>query len=302
MRFSFWIPNTISWAETLAAGVHAEQVGYDGLWYADHFMPNTPEPSDGPVHEAFTALAALAAAVPRVRLGPLVAGNTYRNPAVAAKTAATIDHISGGRFVFGLGAGWQENEHRAYGLQFESFRWRFDRLEEACQIITSLFAGGRTNFAGQHYTMVEAPLDPSPVQTPLPLLIGGGGEKRTLPIVARYAQEWNVWGTPEILAQKGEVLGRCLEAVGKDPRSVQRSAVALLFLSDDTDYLAKMRSRDIGRPAMIGNPAELQDLMGQYRDAGVDEVIVPGFNLKAGAETEDITARFIEEVAAPFRN
>jgi F420-dependent oxidoreductase-like protein len=301
VRFSFWIPNTISWAETLAAGAHAERVGYDGLWYADHFMPNAAEPADGPVHEAFTMLAALAAAVPRVRLGPLVAGNTYRNPAVAAKTAVTIDHISGGRFVLGLGAGWQENEHRAYGLQFETFRWRFDRLEVACHIVTSLLAGGRTSFAGKHYTLVEAPLDPGPVQSPLPILIGGGGEKRTLPIVARYAQEWNVWGTPEILAEKGAVLGTCLEAEGKDPRSVQRSAVALLFLSDDQATLDKLRSRDIGRPAMIGNPGELQEVIGAYRDAGVDEVVIPGFNLKPGAETEDVTARFITEVAAPFR-
>ena len=302
MRFSFWIPNSLDWDDTLAAARHAEAIGYDGLWYADHFMPMAPEPADGPVHEAWSVLAAIAAVVPRVRIGPLVAGNTYRNPAVLAKISATIDHISGGRVVVGLGAGWQENEHRAYGLEFNTFKWRFDRLEEACQILTGLFNNTRTSFEGSHYRLVQAPLDPRPVQSPMPLLIGGGGEKRTLRIVARYAQEWNVWGMPELLAQKSAVLDQHCEAEGRDPATVQRSAVALLFLTDDQERLAQLRARDIGRPALVGTSAELQDVIAGYQAAGVDEFIVPGMSFRSTAEREDTIARFLAEVAAPFRN
>jgi alkanesulfonate monooxygenase SsuD/methylene tetrahydromethanopterin reductase-like flavin-dependent oxidoreductase (luciferase family) len=214
------------------------------------------------------------------------------------KSAVTIDHLSNGRFVLGLGAGWQENEHRAYGVEFNSFRWRFDRLEEACQIITSLLADRRTSFDGKHYSLVEAPLDPKPVQSPLPLLIGGGGEKRTLPIVARYAQEWNVWGTPELLGQKGAVLDRCCEQAGRDPSSVAHSAVALLFMPDDAAALDKIRSTPIERPTVIGTTSEVADIMGAYRDAGVGEFIVPGFTFRADAEREDVLSRFMTEVAA----
>ena len=302
MRFSFWIPNTLEWDETLAAARHAEAIGYDGLWYADHFMPNAVEPADGPVHEAWSVLAGIAAVVPRVRLGPLVAGNTYRNPAVLAKIVATVDHMSGGRVVVGLGAGWQENEHRAYGLDFKTFTWRFDRLEEACQILTGLFGSTRTSFDGEHYKLVEAPLDPRPLQSPPPLLIGGGGEKRTLRIAARYAQEWNVWGMPKLLAHKSAVLDQHCATEGRDPATIQRSAVALLFLTDDQERLAALRSRDIGRPALVGTSSELQEVIAGYCDAGVDEFIVPGMTFRSASERQDTLERFLTEVAAGFRD
>ena len=143
-------------------GRAAEASGWDGLWLPDHFMP--PEGGYGhepsgidpellPTHECWTLLAGLAAAVPRVRLGAMVTGNTYRHPAVLAKQAATVDHISGGRLVLGLGAGWQENEHRRYGIAFGTVRGRADMLEEACAVITSLFADERTDFDGAHYRL-----------------------------------------------------------------------------------------------------------------------------------------------------
>jgi F420-dependent oxidoreductase-like protein len=297
MRFSYWIPNSLPADAAIAQARFAEQAGFDGIWYADHFMPNAPEPADGPNHEAATMLAALAMATERVRLGPLVYGNTYRNPAVMLKSAVTIDHLSHGRFVLGLGAGWQENEHRAYGVEFNSFRWRFDRLEEACQIISGLQANQRTSFSGNHYSLDNAPLDPKPVQSPLPLLIGGGGEKRTLPIVARYAQEWNVWGTPALLAQKGAVLDRCCEQAGRPPSSVVHSAVALLFMPVDPAALAKIRATPIERPTVIGTSAEVVDIMAAYDKAGVGEFIVPGFTFRADAEREDVLSRFMTEVA-----
>jgi len=298
MRFSFWVGNAHSWEDTLAACSFAERTGWDGIWIADHFMPLEGE---GPVHEAWSMLAALAATVPRVRIGPMVAGNTYRNPAVLVKQATTVDHISGGRVVLGLGAGWQENEHDAYGIEFNDFRWRFDRLEEACQIIKGLMGDERTSFDGEHYRIADAPLDPKPIQDGIPLLIGGGGEKRTLRIVARYADEWNVWGTPDVLAQKGAVLDRHCAEVGRAPGEIQRSAVALLFLSDDQAVLDKLRGRDLGRPSLIGRPEELRAELEAYAAAGVDELIVPDFSFRGAADRETAMTRFLTEAAADFR-
>ncbi|MHB8578177.1 MAG: LLM class F420-dependent oxidoreductase, partial [Dehalococcoidia bacterium] len=221
MRFSIWPSPGGRWEDTLAICRHAASTGWDGLWFSDHFMPNTPA-ATGPVHESWMTLAALAAAVPRVRIGTLVSGNTYRHPAVLAKMAAEIDQISGGRFVLGLGAGWQENEHAAYGLPFPSIAERLRRLDEACQVIIGLFTNARTTFAGRYYQLQDAPLEPKPVQSPLPLFIGGGGEKKTLRIVAKYANEWNVWGTPETLRQKIAVLDQHCAAVGRPPAEVRR--------------------------------------------------------------------------------
>src|SRR5688500_4097635 len=176
MRFSVWPNAAQPWDDILDVAQHAEATGWDGVWIADHFMPNEADPS-GPTNECWTLLAALGAAVPRVRLGALVTGNTYRHPAVLAKMAATVDQVSGGRIVLGLGAGWQENEHAAYGIPFFTTRERLERLEEACEIVKGLFSQPRTSFEGRHYTLRDAPLEPKPVQDPLPLLVGGGGEK-----------------------------------------------------------------------------------------------------------------------------
>ena len=178
MRFSFWPTPSLPYTEVVKLANHAEQTGWDGLWYADHFMPNAPDTSV-PWPEAWTTLSAVAAVVPRLRIGTLVTGNTYRHPAVLAKMAATLDHISDGRLVLGLGSGWQENEHQQYGLEFYTVNERLDRLDEACQVIKALFSEEKSNFTGQHYTLTDASLEPKPVQTPLPLLIGGGGEKVT---------------------------------------------------------------------------------------------------------------------------
>ncbi len=294
MKFSVWPSMNDPWAETLAIARHAEATGWDGIYYADHFMPNAADTS-APVGECWTTLAALAAAVPRVRIGPLVTGNTYRHPAVLAKMAATVDIISGGRLVLGLGAGWQENEHRAYGIEFSTLGGRMNRLEEACHVITSLFNNPRTTFQGRYYQLHDAPLEPKPVQQPLPLLIGGGGEQRTLRIAARYASEWNVWGTPELLAHKGRILDRYCEELGRDPRSIRRSAQALLVMSDDPAVLERVRAS--GRPVLGGSPADLRAAVEQYAAAGVNELIIPGFNLGRTLEEKLATLdRFNEQV------
>jgi alkanesulfonate monooxygenase SsuD/methylene tetrahydromethanopterin reductase-like flavin-dependent oxidoreductase (luciferase family) len=235
--------------------------------------------------------------VPRVRVGTLVSGNTYRHPAVLAKMAATLDHISGGRAVLGLGAGWQENEHQQYGIPFYTLAERLARLDEACQVIKALYNEPVANFAGEFYQIEAASLEPKPLQQPLPLLIGGGGEKVTLKITARYADEWNVWGTVDTLRHKMEILdGHCRD-VGRNPAEIQRSAVALLFMSDDADFLERMRGAGIERPSIIGDVAEVRDIVAQYQAIGVDELIVPDFTLGGGDQKRATMDTFINEVA-----
>ena len=176
MRFSIWPATEQSWDDLIGSAEHAERTGWDGIWVSDHFMPKT-EPSDLARLEAWTTIAGVAACVDRLRIGVLVSGNTYRHPAVLAKMAATVDHISEGRLVLGLGAGWQQNEHEAYGIEFHDVTERLARLEEACQVIRLLHTQKRSNFEGRFYRLSDAPCEPKPVQRPLPLLVGGrGGE------------------------------------------------------------------------------------------------------------------------------
>jgi F420-dependent oxidoreductase-like protein len=289
-----------SFADVLEIARHAESTGWDGLWYADHFMPDG-DATQVPYPESWTTLAALAATVPRIRIGPLVTGNTYRHPAVLAKMAATVDHVSGGRLVLGLGAGWQENEHRQYGIPFYTVKERLARLAEACELIKSLFANDTTTFAGKYYQLTDAVLVPKPVQNPLPLLIGGGGEKVTLRITAKFADEWNVWGDVETLKRKMAILDRYCAELGRPPRAIQRSAVALLFLTDDRAQIEKLRSRPAARPMIVGNADEVREIVRAYRDAGVDELIVPDFTLGPRAQKLATLDLFMNEVASKLR-
>jgi F420-dependent oxidoreductase-like protein len=300
MRFSVWPAPQQSWGAVRDLACHAESTGWDGVWFADHFLPNAPD-VDQPALECWTVLAGLAATVPRVRLGALVSGNTYRHPAVLANMAAAVDQISDGRLVLGLGAGWQENEHQAYGIPFYDTKERLARLEEACQVIRALLDNERADFDGRFYQLKDAPLNPKPVQRRLPLLIGGGGERVTLRIAARYADEWNVWGTPQTLRQKITVLERHCAEIGRDPAEIRRSAQALVFMSEDQDWLASKRAAGIDRAVVIGTPDEVRATLGEYADAGCDEFIVPDFNLGPPERKVATLDRFITEVAAPLR-
>lgn len=299
MRISFWPTPSLPFQETLALGQHVAATGWDGMWLADHFMPNAADTST-PWPEAWTTLAALAPQVPGIRLGTLVTGNTYRHPAVLAKMAATVDHISGGRLVLGIGSGWQENEHQQYGIEFGTVRQRLDRLEEACAMIKSLFNEPSANFDGRFYTLKEATLEPKPLQPNLPLMVGGGGEKVTLRITARYADEWNVWGTVETMIHKMKILDRHCEDIGRDPKNIQRSAVALLFLSDDDKYIQQIRET-VDRALIAGNLAEVQDTVKAYQEAGVDELLVPDFTLGQGQQKIDTLDTFINHIAPLVR-
>lgn len=298
MLFSFWPGASSPLKDTIAICQHAERTGWDGIWYADHFMPNLPDNS-GPTNEVFTAMAALAVSVPRVRIGTLVLGNTYRHPAVTAKAAAGVDILSEGRLVLGLGSGWQENEHTAYGIEFSTIGGRLARLAEACDVITGLLNEERTTFAGKYYQLAEAPLAPKPVQRPVPILIGGGGEEKTMRITARYAQEWNTWGLPAHLARKMAVLDQRCEEIGRDPKSLKRSANATIDITTDAEEIAKLKAT--GRPVIAGSVSEVRDVMAQYVEAGVDEFIVPDFNLGNTPRRQEVMDTFINEVAPSFR-
>ena len=300
MRFGFWPNPRSDYKATKTLAQHAEATGWDGIWLADHFLPE--EQALIPVHECWITMAALARDVPRVRLGTLVAGNTYRHPAVLANMVATLDNLADGRVVLGLGAGWQQNEHEAYGLDYGSVGSRLDRLEEACQIIKGLFSCEHFSFNGEHYQLQDAPLEPKPQQTKMPLMIGGGGEKRTLKITAQYADEWNVWGDVDILRHKMGVLDQHCESVGRDPQEIERSAVALLFLSDNEKYLKRIREADIASPTIIGNVNEVIEIVSKLKEIGVKELIIPDFTLGTliGADNvkQELMEKFITEVAA----
>jgi F420-dependent oxidoreductase-like protein len=304
VRFSIWPAMSHPWGETLELTRHCEATGWDGVWFADHFMPNTgPDgpPADGPTLECWAVLAGLATGTERLRLGSLVCGNTYRHPAVLANIAAAVDRISHGRLVLGLGAGWQVNEHRAYGIGLPPVKERLDRLEESTQIILGLLRDQRTTFTGRYYQVTDAPNDPKPVQDRLPLLIGGSGERRTMRIAARYADQWNTWSTPELMARKRQVLlGHC-DDLGRDPAAIAVSTQAFLFLSDDKDWLAEQQSSALGRPTITGSTAEVTDTVAAYDDAGVDELIVPDWTIDSLSERKDTYDRFLSEVAIHFR-
>ena len=202
----------------------ADEAGFDHCWCMDHFATLGAR-DDGPIFEAWALLAAMAAATSRTRVGCAVTGNTYRHPAVLAKAAVTVDHLSGGRLEFGIGAGWAENEHTMLGLPFGTAGDRADRLEEACQVIRSLWTQELTSFAGRHYQLTGAVAEPKPVQQPHPpIWIGGAGRRRTLRIAAQHASVWNApGGSPEEVADLSGVLDRHCADIGRDPSEIRRS-------------------------------------------------------------------------------
>ncbi|HLM65042.1 MAG TPA: TIGR03560 family F420-dependent LLM class oxidoreductase [Acidimicrobiales bacterium] len=299
MRFSIWPSATQPWTDVLEVARHAEETGWDGVWIADHFMGSGAGafPPEQPTLEAGSVVGALSAAVPRVRIGTLVYGNTYRHPAVVANMAATADHISGGRFVLGLGAGWQENEHEQYGIELPAVRERVDRFAEAVAIVRSLLREPSTTHVGDHYRLTDALCEPKPVQQPLPLLVGASGEKRMLRLVAEHADEWNCWSVPELFRHKSSVLDQHCEAVGRDPSEIRRSTQALVFVTDDDATADELVAR-LPRPAYGGTPARLADTVAAFADAGVDELIVPDVTLGSGVERLRLMDVLIDDVAA----
>ena len=224
MRYGLKLSQNATMDQLRAVWRVADEAGFDHCWCMDHLASLGPR-DDGPIFEAWTLMAGMAVATSRTRIGCMVTGNTYRHPAVLAKAAVTVDHLSGGRLEFGLGAGWAENEHTMLGLPFGSRGDRADWLEEACEVIKSLWTQPRTSFDGEHYKLAGAVAEPKPVQQPYPpIWIGGSGRQRTLRITARYADVWNAaGGSPEEVAETSAVLDQRCAEIGRDPAEIRRS-------------------------------------------------------------------------------
>lgn len=295
MRFSVWPINEQPFADVLAVARHAEATGWDGVWVADHLMPGTP-PLDRPVLECWTTAATILALVPRVRVGTLVTPVTFRHPAVIAKMAATLDHMHQGRVALGIGAGWQVGEHVAYGLPFPAAPVRLEMLDEACALIRQLLTSDSITVAGKHYRLQEATLCP---RSSIPLLVGVKGERRALAVAARHADEWNIWGLPETVVAKTHALEAECARIGRDPRSIRRSVQALLALDGRPSDRERWEARAM--PLLAGSAAQVQELLGRYADAGVDEVIIPDFNLGDLSARCDTLEQFLTDVAREFR-
>jgi F420-dependent oxidoreductase-like protein len=289
MRFgaAFWVQRT-GWPELRDACLEVEAAGWDSLWVDDHLLADEGDPADAKL-EAWTTLAAIAALTTRVRLGPLVSANTFRNVGLTAKLAATLDQVSAGRLTLGLGAGWFNREHDAFGLEFGAgFGERLDRLGEAVPLVRRLLDGERVTFDGRHHHLRDAVCEPGPVQARLPILVGGSGPTRTLPMVARYADLWNAYGDPEAIARVSDLLrARCAD-VGRPFDTLERTVMLDAVLRDDADEaldawrLLSGRHGLEGRIAADGTPRGLQawgppaalaDYVRQYARLGVAEMI-----------------------------
>jgi probable F420-dependent oxidoreductase len=290
VKFSLWPNNSRTPADLLEEVRAAEDAGWYGTWLADHYMPNTGDttPARGDAYECWALLPALAAVTERVRIGTLVSPTSVHHPALLAKRAATIDRLSGGRMTLGIGAGWQVNEHHAYGIELEPPGRRVNRFEEAIQIVRSMLSDESTTFHGSCYNLTEAPCDPKPVQSPLPILVGTRSP-RMLRITARYADQWNTWATPEQAAAPRAALFEACDAVGRDPATIWTSVNALIEFD--------ARTPPPGRAVLFGSAERLVDQIGQYAELGYDEFILPDWNLgTTKTEIADAIARIKAKV------
>ena len=288
MDFSIWPSYERTWDEVLELATWAEATGWHGIWAADHFMPQTDDdsPGDGPAYECWTMLAAVGAVVPRLQLTSMVSPLTIHHPVVLTKRVATVDHITGGRAVLGIGAGWQVNEHRAYGFELPAAGERVTRFEAAIETVHGLLHDDAVRF------------DPRPVS--LPILVGTGSP-RMMRITARWADVWNTWGNPIELRRRTELFMTACAAVDRDPATIRRSSQAMVFLTDDDATSTKLRAKAPADRSLIGRPSELIDLIGTYVEAGVNEFAIPDFTLGRTREARRATFhRLRDEVLSAF--
>ncbi len=296
------------WPSFLRAGQRAEALGFDHLWTWDHLLAIFGDP-DQPIFEGYTALAALAQATRRIRLGLFVGANTFRNPGLVAKSIATIDHISDGRAIMGLGGAWFGTEHEAFGFDFGSgFGERLDWLAEAAPAVRALLDGEEvTSAPGGRYAFDHVRINPRPVQAHVPVMIGGGGEQKTLRIVAQHADMWNVFGTPEVVAHKAEVLARHCEAIGRDPSAIERSLGCKVTIRSSEAEAERVRramlehnrtplSRVEGDVSFwTGTAEQIAETIHGYRTVGFDTFIV-----ELAAPYDDETMASLIEVVKPM--
>jgi alkanesulfonate monooxygenase SsuD/methylene tetrahydromethanopterin reductase-like flavin-dependent oxidoreductase (luciferase family) len=291
-----------TWPELRATARLVDRLGYDHLWGLDHLYATFGDPHQ-PMFEGWILLAAYAMTTKRVRLGHLVGANAFRNPGLVAKMATTLDHISGGRAILGLGGGWFELEHLAHGIDFGSSPGqRLDWLDEAVGMIRGVLDGEEVTHAGQRYRADKLRHSPLPLQTRLPILIGGSGEKKTLRTVARYADYWNAEGPPELLAQKDEVLRRHCANVGRDESEIERTVVCKMVIrntvAEARSVWEKLVAHNRPRPderdrnPWLGSSEEIAARMRGYVGIGFRTLIV---ELLAPHDVETIE-RLIGEV------
>ncbi len=270
------------WDAFLEAQLRAEQLGYDSLWTWDHLYPIVGSHA-GPILEAYTAMAAVAGATRRSTIGLMVGANTFRNPALVAKMITTIDHISGGRAVLGIGAAWFETEHRAYGIEFgespgERLRW----LAEALPIMRGMLRGEEPTAAGRYYHAQSVRNDPAPLQHRLPILVGGSGRNVTLRLVARYADACNLGGSPRNVAEADEALrGHCAD-LGRDEREIERTAgIGCVVIRDSRQEAQRVFEQIFERNGHarlwtdqpVGTPEDVAERIGGYVDIGFHHLI-----------------------------
>ena len=291
------VPDRELFDRVTAIAQAAERSGFDSLWVMDHvYQIASVGPRTDPMLEAYTLLGAVAARTERARLGTMVTGVTYRNPALLAKIVTTLDVISGGRAILGIGAAWNEDEHRGYGFDFPPIRERLDRLEETLRICRAMFTETEPSVAGRHYRIEQALNFPRPVTAGgPPILVGGSGERRLIPLVARYADAWNFFGDLDTVRHKVSVLERACERIGRDPGEITKTRLGALLVAETEaeverklGELRRTRSLDEERLrgyVLAGTPAQVIEQVDAYVDAGLDGMI---FNLHDAHELEPV--------------
>jgi F420-dependent oxidoreductase-like protein len=270
-----------------------EDLGFESLWRSDHFFSLTG-PRDRDALETFVSFVLVAQETRRVRFGPLVASMTFRHPSLLARMAAQIDALSGGRFILGVGAGWNVPEHEAFGIDFPAVRERMDRLDEGCRVIRALWGQGPASYEGRYYRLKDVDMHPKPAQRPAPLLVGGTGERRTLRIVAEHADEWNATGqTRDGYLAKRVILERHCADAGRDPSTIRHSLMGGFVVGKDERamraHLGRMAERNpmLGRGTpdevlaavrqrgwYVGTPGEIVETMGRLEEAGVTRIML----------------------------
>lgn len=276
-------PQAADWPQVERAARRVDEMGYHSLWLWDHLYSIEGGP-DQPIFEGWLTLAAWAAITRRVKLGLLVGANTLRNPGLVAKMACTLDHISGGRAILGMGAAWHEVEHTAFGIPFGSgFGERMEWLDQSLEVIRGLLDGKTVDFTSDKYQFRSARQYPVPIQPHLPILVGANGEKKGLRIVARHADLWNTMGALDIVAHRDEVLREHCASIGRDPTTIERTLEFKTLIRDDQGeadrewarrIVANKSSPDRIRNAWVGPPALVAERIRAYRAIGFETFIV----------------------------
>ncbi|HKD65551.1 MAG TPA: TIGR03560 family F420-dependent LLM class oxidoreductase [Candidatus Binataceae bacterium] len=309
VRFGIQTPQQqAQWTDLRGLWQKADLWGYDSLWVFDHFYPIMGADPAGPCMEGWTALSALSQQTRRARIGALVNGNTYRNPCITAKMAATLDHLSAGRFVLGIGAGWYELEHDSFGVDFKTVGWRLQALDEACQIIKGMFTEDKFTLHGKRYSVSDAVCSPKPIQKPHPpLMVAGTGEKVLLKIVARYADLWNAGGSAERMGHLIAVLKRHCDSIGRDSAEIEKTMITSLCYrasaEREKEVTARAAAMSRGTPAearknvLIGGADECLETIERYGKVGVTHFI---FSMTPPYMEDEIQG-FAEEVIPKVR-